>query len=61
MDGVISTAVSTVDTPDVVALLSGISDNVNLFMFLFQFLMGVAYVFFICYVLYKLIDNFASV
>ena len=51
----------TIDTPDVVSMLSNINDNLNLFMFLFQFLMGVAYVCFVCYVLYKLLDDFASI
>lgn len=52
--------IDTLDTPDVVSMLSNINDNINLFMFLFQFLMGVAYVFFICYVLYKFFDYCSS-
>ena len=48
--------VETVDTPDMLNMISNINSNFNMFMFLFQFLLAVAYVVFICYVLYKFFD-----
>ena len=47
--------IATTDTPDVALMLSNINDNINLFMFLFSCLLGVAFVIFICYVMYKFI------
>ena len=52
--------VETVDTPDMVLMISNINDQINLFMFLFQFLMAVAYVFFLVYTIYKIIDWFVQ-
>lgn len=48
--------VETIDTPDIALMVENINYNLNLFMFLIQFLLGVAYVIFICYALYKLFD-----
>lgn len=46
----------TIDTPDMVDMISNIQYNVNLFMFLFEFLLGLAFVVFLSYILYKIFD-----
>ena len=50
----------TPDTPDMLALVSNINDQVNLFMFIFVFLIAVGYSFALVYTIYKLIDWFAQ-
>ena len=50
----------TPDTPDVALMISNINNQVNLFMFLFQFLLAIAYTFALVYTIYKIIDWFAQ-
>ena len=52
--------VETIDTPDMVDMVSNIQYNLNLLTFLLEFLLGVAFVFFLCYVLYRFFVNCSS-
>lgn len=52
--------VETIDTPDIALMVENINNNLNLFMFLFQFLLGIAFVAFLCFVIYKFIDRCSS-
>lgn len=49
--------VNTPDTPDMLAYVANIQYNVNLMTFMYWFLLGVAWTFFLCYILYKFFKN----